>query len=65
MQYEALEKQSIYELWCNDLDNFLKVLTDYEAKEEEDRKATGGMQNDGKKKRKAPVRGKKKEERKE
>lgn len=36
-EYKALAKQSIYDLWNEDLNNFEEALTVYETKEEADR----------------------------
>ena len=54
MQYEKLQAMHIYTIWQNDLDEFLKALDEYEAKEEADRLAHGGVKNEGKKRRAAP-----------
>lgn len=53
MNYEALLQMSIYQIWKSDLDNFLKVLKEYEDEEEADRAAMGGVKNNGAKKKKA------------
>lgn len=38
-ELEALRKRHIYDLWSNDLDDFLAALEKYEEQEEKDRRA--------------------------
>ena len=51
-EYDQLQNMHIYQLWERDLDKFLEVLSEYEAKEEKDRQAHGQANHEGKGKRK-------------
>ena len=51
-EHDILSKRHHFEMWESDLADLLVVLDKLEAQEEKDRLATGGMKNDGKKKRK-------------
>ena len=56
--YDELEAKHIHDLWQDDLNDLLETLDKVEEKEEADRLAHGGIKNEGKKKRKAPVKAK-------
>jgi hypothetical protein len=47
MNYKLLQDMTIYTIWANDLEQFLKALTEHEDEEEADRMAMGGVKNDG------------------
>jgi DNA topoisomerase-2 len=51
-EHDILIQKHHFELWENDLAEFLDALDKLEAQEEKERLATGGMKNEGKKKRK-------------
>lgn len=60
-EHDALEKRHHFSLWEEDLENFLVALDKYEAQEEKDRLALGGLKNEDKAKRRKPAAAKQKE----
>ena len=54
-EHDTLQKRSIFQIWDDDLKNFLECLDKIEEKEEQDRLAQGGVKSEGKRKKKAPV----------
>ena len=49
-EFDLLKAKHIFDLWVDDLDQFLLLLEEYEELEEKDRMAHGGIVNNGKKK---------------
>ena len=54
-EYETLAKRTIFQIWDEELKNFLECLDKIEESEEQDRLAQGGVKIERKKKERAPV----------
>lgn len=55
-EHDILEATAIFDLWNSDLDKMMEVLEEIETREEDERVRQGGVNNNGKrKKKKGPV----------